>query len=144
MADVAEMIERHLSADEMKEIASQAWREMCSDYFLRAGASVAIANVAYPIVRKAIEEAVGGNADGLIAAKAVEIINDLSAYTVFHAPSIYDAAASPAWKLLQRVVAENEGILRDRVQHHLHNLSKADALEIIKSAKLTIQTGGGA
>ena len=135
------IIERHLSADQMAEIAADEYRRMCREYFARIGHSTAIGNVAYPIVRQAIDEVLGGSAADLITAKALEVINGLSSYTVFHAPNAYDRAPSESWKLLQKAVAENETALRDRVAHHIHNLSKSDALEIIKSSKLTTQTG---
>jgi hypothetical protein len=141
MTDIATVFERHLSGAEMKEIAAEEFRQMCQDYFSRIGHTVSIANVAYPIVRKAIDEALGGAVDKLIAEKAISVINDLSSYTVFHAPSAYDREPSESWKTLQRIVRENEDLLRDRIQHHIHNLSKSDALGIIKTAKLTIETG---
>jgi hypothetical protein len=140
MTDITTMFERHLSDVEMKEIAAEEFRQMCQDYFSRIGHTVAIANVAYPIVRKAIDEALGGAVDKLIAEKAIGVINSLSSYTVFHAPMIYDREPSESWKVLQRIVQENEDLLRERIQHHIHNLSKSDALEIIKGAKLTIET----
>lgn len=141
MTEAMSIIERHLSDAELKEIAAEEWREMCRDYFSRIGHGVAIGNVAYPMVRQAVDEALGGKADELIAQKAVEIIKDLSAYTVFHAPNIYDREPSDSWKLLQKAVIENADLLRERVAHHIHNLSKSDALDIIKGSKLTIQTG---
>jgi hypothetical protein len=141
MTDISTMLERHLSEAEMKEIAAEEFRQMCRDYFARIGHAVAIGNVAYPIVRQAIDEALGGAADKLIAEKAIEVIDGLSSYTVFHAPSVYDREPSESWKVLQRIVRQNEDLLKERIQHHIHNLSKSDALEIIKTAKLTIETG---
>lgn len=144
MDDSVGLIERHLSEDQMKEIAADEWRSMCRDYFGRIGHSVAIGNVVYPMVRRAVDETLGGDAVKLIAEKAIEVISDLSAYTVFHAPNVYDKEPSEAWKVLQSIVKDNRAALEARIQHHIHNLSKADALEIIRASRLTIETRGEA
>ena len=137
----SEFIEKHLTREQMTEIAEEEFRKMCREYFER-NQSVAIGNVIYPVVRKLVSEVLGEDADDLIREKAIEVIEGLSSYTVFHAPNIYDKQASPAWLLLQKVVTENKDALESAVQHHIHNLSKFDALEIIKSSKLTIETTG--
>lgn len=141
MTEVTELVQRHLSAETMAEIAADEWRSICRDYFARIGHTVAIGNVAYPIVRQAVDEALGGNAAQLISEKALEVINGLSSYTVFHAPDIYDNRPSKSWELLQKAVAENQDALRERIAHHIHNMSKSEALMIIKASKLTIETG---
>jgi len=138
--DVNGMIERHLSDDQMKEIAAEEWRSMCQDYFNRIGPAVAVGNLAYPMVRRAVDEALGGDAIKLIAEKALEVIDELSPYTVFHAPNVYDREPSEAWKVLQSVVKDNRAAIEARIQHHIHNLSKSDTLEIIRGSKLTIET----
>ena len=135
----SEIIERHLSEEQMQEIAADEFRTMCREYFNRCRTD-AISNVAYTIVREAVAEVLGESADDLIRDKAIEVINGLSPYTVFHEPSAYSREATPAWKLLQKVVRDNEAAVQKVVAHHIHNLSKHDALEIIKGSKLTIQT----
>ena len=135
------IFERYLTDSQMAEIAAEEWRAMCRTYFASAGPLVAIKNVAYSAVKQAVDEALGGSADKLIAEKAIGIINDLSTYVVFHAPDVWDKEPSESWKVLQRVVRENEDLVRDQIRRHIHNISKADALAIIKSAKLTIETG---
>lgn len=134
-------IEQHLSREQMAEIADDEFRKMCREYF-NANPSVAIGNVIYPAVRELVSEVLGEDADNLIRKKAIEVIEGLSSYTVFHAPNIYDKSPSPSWLLLQRVVTENKDVLEEKIQHHIHNLSKYDALEIIKGSKLTIETNG--
>ncbi len=135
-----ELIERHLSGEQMTEIAAEEWRLMCRNYF-ENNKSTAISNICYPMVREMISEILGADADAQIAAKAVEVINGLSSYTVFHQPDIYDRNPSPAWEVLQSVVRENRDAIEARIKHHIHNLSKADALEIITSGKITIEVG---
>lgn len=135
-----DFISRHLSDEQMTEIAAEEWRRMCRDYFTRNHAT-AIGNITYPMVRELVSEVLGGDADQVIRDKALEVINGLSSYTVFHEPNVYDTKPSPAWALLMKAVEDNREVVEERVRHHLHNLSKNDALEIIKSAKLTIQTG---
>ena len=135
----SEIIERHLSAEQMQEIAADEFRAMCREYF-NSGKLDAISNVAYTIVREAVAEVLGESADDLIRDKAIEVINGLSSYTVFHEPCVYSRKATPAWELLQKVVRDNEAAVQKVVAHHIHNLSKSDTLEIIKGSRLTIQT----
>ena len=132
--------EKYLSDTELKDIASEEWRSMCRSYFSEEKATK-ISNVAYHHVQDAIDEALDGRADELIAEKAIDVINGMSSYTVFHKPDVYDNKPSESWKLLQKIIKDNEGILQEVIRHHIHNLSKHDALEIIKSATLTINTG---
>jgi len=134
------LIERYLSAEQMQEIAEDEFREHCRRYF-SDNPSAAIGNVAYSIVRDMVAEVLGGDADQLIRDKAIDVINNLSQFTVFHQPHPWDKKPSPAWSLLQDCVRENKDELQKRIAHHVRNLSKAEALEVIKSAKMTIQTG---
>ncbi|WP_425070678.1 hypothetical protein [Sagittula sp. S175] len=140
--EAAELVDRYLSDDEKREIAREAWRDMCREHFTSVSATSAIADVAYSIVKEIVAETIGGDCDKLITEKAVAVINDLSSFTVFRQPDRWDAKPSPAWSLLMDTVMANRDAVAERVRHHIHNLSKREALEVIKGAKLTIQANG--
>lgn len=136
-----DFITKHLSDEQMREIAEDEFREMCRGYF-NDNKSAAISNVAHRIVKDMVAEVLGEDADQVIRDKALEVINDLSQFTVFRGPDLWDRSPTPAWRVLMQAVEDNQDIVEAAVKKHLHNLSKRDALEVIKASKLTIQTGG--
>lgn len=136
MSDTA-LIEKYLTEDQMRDIAIEEWRKMCREA-CKGNAERIISNIAYDTVTKMVAEALGDDANELIKAKAVEAINGLSGFSVFRAPDVWDRSPTPAFTVLMDAVRANSDLVNKRVRETIHQLTKRDAIEILKAGKIQI------
>lgn len=136
MSDLA-LIEKYLTEDQMRDIAIEEWRKMCREA-CNGNAERIISNIAYDTVSKMVSEALGDDANDLIRDKAVEIIGKLSGFTVFRAPDVWDRDPTPAYKVLTDAVKDNADLVNKKVREAIHQLTKRDAIEILKAGKIQI------
>lgn len=127
----------YLTEDQMHEIAVEEWRKMCREA-CKGDAERIIENIAYGTVTKLVAEALGDNANELIRDKAVEIISNLSEFTVFRRPDAWDRGPTPAFTVLMDAVKDNSDLVSNKVREAIHQLTKRDAIEIIKAGKIQI------
>jgi hypothetical protein len=131
-------IDKYLSEDEKREIAVAEWREACRSAVERQSVDALISNLGYRVAHDLVAEALGATANEQIKDKALEVINGLTSYTVFHEPSIYNLKASPAWETLQNAVRDNSDLLSARIKHMIENMDEYHALEVLKSWQISI------
>ncbi len=131
------VIEKYLTEDQMREIAVEEWRKMCREA-CNGNAERIIENIAYGAVTKLVAEALGDNANDLIRDKAVEIIGKLSEFTVFRRPDAWDRGPTPAFTVLMDAVKDNTDLVNKKVREAIHQLTKRDAIEILKAGKIQI------
>lgn len=133
-------ISDYLSEPEMREIAIEEWRRMCREA-CDGNAERIIANIARDVAVSMVAESLGDGADELIRAKAVERIRNLSEFTVFRGPDAWDRGPSPAYTVLMDAVVANRDLVEQRVREAIHQLSKRDAIEILKAGVIQINPG---
>lgn len=105
--------------------------------YARDNAERVIGNCGYHLATDIVNEHLGPGAPDQIAARASEVINDLSQHTLFHGGG-YGRPASEARKLLDNAVRENKDALSAAVNKAIHNLSKAEIVDIVKSGKVKL------
>lgn len=130
-------IENYLSESKMRDIAVEEFRTICREKFSSEGERI-LGNVGYAVARSLVIEALGDKADELIAEKAIEVINKLTDYSVFKKPDVWDHGSTPAYQTLQAAVLANKDLLNKKVRECISQLSKRDALEVMKSGIITI------
>lgn len=130
-------ISQHLSEEQMKEIAIDEWRRVCREA-CNGNAERIIGNIAHEVVTAMVSEALGEDANEQIKAKAIALIDDLSAYSVFKRADAWDRGESPAYAVVQEAVKANRDLVEAKVRSCISNLSKREALDIIKSGVVQI------
>lgn len=130
-------IDKYISEEEKRWIAIEEWRKMVREA-CKGNAERIMGNIAHDVVGKMVDEALGENANRIIADKAIAVIDELSVYSVFRRADAWDRAESPAYKALMDAVVANADIVNDRVRAAIRNISKKEALEVLKSGVIQI------
>ena len=129
-------VEDYLSTEDMRQIASDAFTEAMRDKISEDMDRI-LANAAYRVVWQKVDEILGESSDELIAKKAIEVINDLTAFIVFRQPDRW-GPANHCWDVVVAAVRKNTDMVDAAVKKAIHNLSKREALEVIKSGSIQI------
>jgi hypothetical protein len=138
MADTIEIdIRNYLSEDTMQQVALDMWRDMCREA-CKGNAERIIENIGHSVATSMVAEALGEDAMERIKAKAVNVIDDLTAHTVFRRPDAWDRGPTPAFTALMDAVKANSPLIDKKVRECIAQLSKREALEIIKAGTLQI------
>ena len=137
--EASTLIEKYLSDDEMKAAAMEEWRAACSEQFTRRSPETIIANAAYAIAYKIVDETLDGKLDEMIVEKTRAVVSDLTSHTIFRPPSTFDRESSPAWKLLQKVAVEEKDAIGKAVREAVSKIDAYDALRLIQGATVSLQ-----
>lgn len=130
-------IRDHLSDEQMREIAIDEWRRICREA-CNGNAERIIENIAHGVATDMVAEALGEDAAEHIRSKAISVIADLSVFTVFRRPDAWDRGPTPAFTALMEAVTANKSLIEKKVRECIGQLSKREALEIIKSGTVQI------
>lgn len=131
-------IEDHLTAEEMKQIARDAFAEQCAEKF-RTDHERIFGNVAHKIVWGEVDKLIDGDIAEAIAQRVAEIIPKISDYTVFRAKGVYDRDESPGQTAIKAAVKYHECALRDRVAHLAKTITKQNVIDLLVDSDLTLQ-----
>ncbi|MNL35609.1 hypothetical protein D3C87_1576520 [compost metagenome] len=130
-------IREYLSEDQMKDIAIDEWRRICREA-CNGNSERIIGNIAHEVVTAMVSEALGDDANEQIKSKAIALIDDLSVYSVFKRADAWDRGESAAYSVLMEAVSANRDLVDAKVRSCINNLSKREALEVIKSGVIQI------
>ncbi|MBD8556333.1 hypothetical protein IFT84_17635 [Rhizobium sp. CFBP 8762] len=133
----------YLSEADLREIAIEEWRKVCREA-CNGHSERIIGNIAHTVVTDMVAEALGDDANEKIKAKAISLIDTLSEFTVFKGPDVWDRRPTPAFTTLMNAVVANRQLIEAKVRSCIGNLSKREALEIIKSGVIQINPGKAA
>lgn len=134
----AEFIDRHLSEDQKRQIAIDEWRSMCREA-CKGDPERIIGNIAHAVATDMVAEALGEDANERIRSKAIEVIDSLSEFTVFRRPDAWDRGPSPSFTVLMEAVKANRDLVGEKVRQAISQISKREALDIIKSGVVEIR-----
>lgn len=131
--------EDHLSQEEMKEIARDTFRALCEKAWNEDHERL-IGNAGHYLAQDIVSDRIDGDLSEVIAAQTLEVIEDLSAYTVFGGPSAWDKKESEGFKALKAAVRKHNEAIEKRVGALVKQISKRDALDVITNcSELTIK-----
>ena len=136
-------VREYLSEEQMREIAVDEWRRMCREA-CNGNAERIIENIGHAVATKMVSEALGDSANDLIRDKAVEVIGKLSEFSVFRRPDAWDRGPTPAYTVLMDAVRANADLVNEKVRQSIHQLSKRDAIEIMKAGTIQINPANAA
>jgi len=125
----------YLTEDDMREIAREQFACAVRDSVRRrSDVGAMIANVAHRTVWEAVDDAIGGDARALIAAKVPDLIGDLSPFTVFRQEErgVFNHDASAGWKILDEVVAECRPLIERRVREVINEINRYKLKDAIR------------
>ena len=121
-------VEDYLSTEELRQIAADAFTEAMRNK-ISEDLDRILSNAAYHAVWQKVDE--------IIAKKAVEVINDLTTFSVFRAPDRF-GPSNHCWDVVVASVRKNSDLVDAAVKKAIHNLSKSEAIEILKSGVIQI------
>jgi hypothetical protein len=131
-------IEDHLSADEMKAIAADAFAAHCAEKF-RTDHERIFGNIAYQMVWDEVDKVIDGDAAEIIAQRVAEVIPKISEFTVFRRKGIYEKQDSPGSIELKAAVERHRGAIGERVACLAGEITKQDLLEAIQDSKFNFK-----
>ena len=105
------IIEDYLSREEIQDIVKDELRILVKDSFRKEKLDTLIANSSYKIVWKAVDEEMDGNLIETIKTKTLDIINNLSSYSVFHKKDAWEHEDSKAYIYMQQAIEENKDLI---------------------------------
>lgn len=103
--------------------------------YSRDNAERVISNCGHRVATDVVNSSLGVTAEAEIAIKAREVISKLSSFTLFDSGG-YGRPESEARKILNQSVLENRDAVSKAVKSAIHNLSKSEIVDIIKSGKV--------
>jgi hypothetical protein len=115
--------EDYLSEQERKDIVADVFRQQCEETVKKDYERI-ISNSAYAIVKKLVDEQMGGKMEEFIKAKTIDVIEKLGSFTVFNAPTWYDKVPSAGYKMLQEAVIESKPLLKDKIKSLIDSLDE--------------------
>ncbi|KDC48011.1 hypothetical protein [Bordetella bronchiseptica] len=126
MTEITINIDDYLSDKEKLQIARDEFRAACGRVSASSFERI-LSNAAYELVRKEVDAAFDGSMVETVRTNAVEVINEMSSYTVFMPPNAWESEASKGWTYLQEAVDTAKPIIAARVLAIVQDLD-GDAL----------------
>lgn len=126
----------YLSADDMRRIAEEEFRTVCR---VKAHADFEriLSNASYALVQRVVDAHFDGNMVETVKRKAVEVIEQLSAFTVFRRPDAWERDPSIGWAQLQDAVKNAAPLIQKRVEEIIAGMSDDDLRQMIEERVTT-------
>jgi len=123
--------EDYLSEEERKAIVADVFRENCVKAWAEDGGSRLIFNIAHDNVLKLVNDIIKGDVKELITAQTVEVINNLTEYTVFSKADKWGRGDSEGQKVLDAVILESKPLIRKRLESVINSLDEQEITEML-------------
>lgn len=121
---------KYLTEDEMKDIAEQEFRDVIRRKSNKDLERI-ISNSSYQVVWKAVDESMDNEAINILKQKVVDIIGDMSEFTVFSKPNAWDRKENMAYEILVQTVRDNSNVLDIKIKDQINTLSKTQISKIV-------------
>lgn len=123
-------ISDYLSDDDMRQIAIEQFRAVAAQKACKDFERI-LDNAAYELVRREVDSVFDGGMAETVKAKAIEVIGNLSTFTVFKKPDVWDRGSSKAWDHLQAAMDGAQPAISDRVQEIVSSLDRDYLYDLI-------------
>lgn len=121
-----------LTEDQMRDIAADEFRRA-----VRAHAAAdferILSNAGYALVNREVDAAFDGKMAETVRTKAIEVIDGISAHTVFRAPSAWEPEPSIAYKHLQAAMQDAKPLVAARVHQIIEAMSEERLRDLIEA-----------
>lgn len=122
-----------LSDEQMRDIAEDEFRKAVRGY-AHADFERILSNAGYALVHRDVDAAFNGEMAKTISAKAIEVIDGISAHIVFRAPSAWEPEPSVAYKHLQSAMQDAKPAIVARVNQIIEAIGEGTLRELIEAA----------
>ena len=123
-------LEDHLSPDTMQEIAEQEFRKFIQRKLnTEQDLQRFLSNTAYQAVSKACDDTLNIDMAELIKQNVTRVVKELTSYTVFKAPNVWDDGSNEMWKYLQKCLEEQKPLIAEIVEANVQEATIAELKE---------------
>ena len=125
-------LDDYLSNDDKVQLARDAFKAAA---MRRSGEDFEriLSNAAYSMVREEVNAAFDGDMVAVVKTRALDVINKLSAFTVFNKPDAWQREASKGWTHLQQAVDDAAPLIHARVQQIVSEMGEDRLRDMIES-----------
>jgi hypothetical protein len=132
-------IDEYITEAEKKELAQEAFKEACMLKFKdEDSVKRIISNSAYDIVYRMVDESFNIELEYFLQDRVVELVKNLSEYSLFQKPNAWSRESNSAYQILERTLIDNKELIESTVVEHLPEATiqaiKADLKEYIQDA----------
>lgn len=131
MSEITINIDDYLSEEDKRQIAYNTFHAACvkrsHEDFERI-----LSNAAYALVQKAVDDAFDGKMAETVKENAIKIINNLSSYSVFKAPDVWDKGSSKGFQYLEQAIEDARPAINERVLAIIDGMTATDLRESIE------------
>ena len=121
----------YITDEQKREIVADAFRAQVART-VRADFERILSNASYELVYKEVDAAFDGKMASTVKEKAIEVVDGISASTVFRAPSAWEKGASIAYEHLQEAMRVAKPAIVARVQALVADLGEDRLREMIE------------
>lgn len=122
-------IEDYLDDNEIKDIIIYEFRESLKKHFTyEREIERILTNLSYNIVWSMVDKHFKYNASELIRNKVIDLINDLSEFSVFRQKDAWGKEDSIAYNELQKAMNNNKDLIQKKVKDVINNYDYSSAL----------------
>ena len=123
-------IQDYVTEDDMRRIAEEEFRAMCrrstTENFERI-----LSNAAYAMVHKEVDEVFDAGMAKTVKTKAIKIIQDFNAYSVFRAPDAWDRQASKGWTHMQAAIDGAKPLIDEKIESYVRDMPEETLRELV-------------
>ena len=130
--------EDYLTEEERKQIVVDEFRSQCRKSWNEDEGVRLVGNVAYDMVLRLVNEAIGGDVKELIATKTIEVINNLSSFTVFSASDYITRADGVGRDALNEAIINSKPLIKQRLEAVINSLDESDITEMLRVEALSL------
>jgi hypothetical protein len=118
-------IEDYLSENEIKEIVEDEFKNTVRQMFCNDTETTRlIGNMSYRFIWKCVDDKVDGGLEEKIVNKTLDVLNNMSDFSLFRRKDCYEPEDSVAQKILNKTIIENENIIINKVINYLTHLEE--------------------
>lgn len=135
-------IENYITPEEIKAIAMEAVRDSILRTFYGEETHIIrlITNLSYEYIFKAVSDAIGEDAQTMIANKVKKLLEDDSKirYEMWRKKDAWEKTESPAITILNKAIKDNEELIRANVKRSIEGFEFNDIQEDMYNALVQI------
>lgn len=135
MSEITVNIDDYITEEEKRQIAKSAFHAVCVQKSQEDFERI-LSNAGYQMVEEEVNAAFDGDMRKVVKEKAIEVISKMSTLTVFSPPNAWDRKATKAWEYMNEYVTESRGLIAERVEQIISEISTEDLRDLLERSLL--------
>ena len=113
-------IEEYLDEPTLQKILLEEVRDKIKEYFTESNITRLIGNISYQHIYQLVDEALGEESlSELLKNKVMELINQMTVFSVFKEPNTWDKGSNYGHKIVQETLKENTNKIKEEVEKQI-------------------------